>query len=90
MLNPQSTPVSRDAGQVLARFVGLAQLMLDGATPEALRCQIEPSLIALLPTLRALGLFDLMTVRDPALRRLLDDEMQRGRSRRPALRLAKT
>lgn len=56
-------------------FVAAAQLMLDPATPEDVRRDAEPRMLAQLPTLRALGLFDLFELRDPALRSLLADEL---------------
>jgi len=56
-------------------FIAAAQLMLDPATPESRRMQVEPQLVAQLPVLRALGVFDLFVLRDPALRTLVDDEL---------------
>lgn len=56
----------------LEAFVACAHQMLDPATPEAVRRAVEPRLLALLPSLRALGVFEL---RDPALRAWLRDEM---------------
>lgn len=64
-----------DAAEALTRFVVHAQLMLDPFTPEALRREVEPQLLSALPALRALGVFDLFEVRDPALRRLIEDEL---------------
>lgn len=64
-------------------FVVHAQLMLDPATPEPLRRQAEPHLLALLPTLQALGVFELFAIRDPALATLVGDELA-GRSMRAA------
>jgi hypothetical protein len=75
MLISDSPCVPTDAAEALIRFVAHAQLMLDPATPEALRRSIEPQLLALLPTLRALGLFDLMEIRNPAMRALIADEL---------------
>jgi hypothetical protein len=49
--------------------------MLDPATPEALRREAEPRLLAQLPTLRALGVFELFAIRDPALAALVRDEL---------------
>lgn len=66
---------SIDAGDMLVRFVGYAQQMLDPATPEPKRRQLEPGLLALLPALQALGLFELFELRDPALRAWLADEL---------------
>jgi hypothetical protein len=48
--------------------------MLDPTTPEEQVRRLEPRLLAQLPTLRALGVFDLFEVRDPALAALLADE----------------
>jgi len=59
----------------LEAFVAYAHQMLDPATPETVRQVIEPRLLALLPALRALGVFDLFELRNPALRTLLTDEM---------------
>jgi hypothetical protein len=75
---------SETAGGMLAEsdaltdFVVNAQLMLDPATPEAVRLQAEPRLLSLLPTLQALGVFDLFAIRDPALAALVRDELQAG------------
>ncbi|NII11322.1 hypothetical protein [Oleiagrimonas sp. C23AA] len=68
-------PRITDAGDALGRFLAYAALMLDPATPEPKRCQLEPRLLALLPVLRALGVFDLLSVRHPALRALIEDEL---------------
>ena len=59
----------------LTDFVVHAQLMLDPATPEPIRREAEPRLLAQLPTLRALGVFELFAIRDPALRALVVDEL---------------
>jgi hypothetical protein len=56
-------------------FVACAHQMLDPATPETVRRAIEPRLLAQLPVLRALGVFSLFKLRDPALRAWLDDEL---------------
>ena len=61
--------------QPLEAFVACAHQMLDPATPESMRRAIEPRLLALLPAVRALGVFELFEVRDPALRAWLADEM---------------
>jgi hypothetical protein len=39
---------------------------------------MEPRLLAQLPTLRALGVFELFELRDPALRAWLADELAAG------------
>ncbi|GAB3779038.1 hypothetical protein [Dyella agri] len=76
---------SETADRVLAEadaltdFVVNAQLMLDPATPEAVRREAEPRMLALLPTLQALGVFDLFAIRDPALAALVRDELQASR-----------
>jgi hypothetical protein len=59
-------------------FVACAHQMLDPGTPEATRRAMEPRLIALLPALRALGVFELFELRHPALRAWMNDEMQEG------------
>ncbi|MDR6644424.1 MULTISPECIES: hypothetical protein [Rhodanobacteraceae] len=64
----------REAGDALVTFVACAHAMLDPGTPEEQRRRLEPRLLAQLPTLRALGVFDLFAVRDPALAALLADE----------------
>ena len=65
-------PVETDA---LTDFVVNAQLMLDPVTPEAVRREAEPRLLALLPTLQALGVFELFAIRDPALAAMVCDEL---------------
>ncbi|MGP1664495.1 MAG: hypothetical protein ACTS5I_00980 [Rhodanobacter sp.] len=65
-------------GEVLIDFVAHAQLMLEPSTPEATRRQIESRLLAPLPVLQALGLFELFIIRDPALRQLVQDELLPG------------
>lgn len=70
----------------LTEFVAHARPMLDPATPEALRRETEPRLLALLPTMLALGVFELFTIRDPALRELVLDELaERPHARRLAV-----
>ncbi len=63
------------ATSALAVFVACAHQMLDPATPETVRRAMEPRLLAQLPSLRALGVFDLFELRHPALRAWLADEM---------------
>lgn len=69
-------PAEADA---LTDFVANAQLMLDPATPEAVRREAEPRLLARLPALHALGVFELFAIRDGALAALVRDELQAGR-----------
>lgn len=64
----------REAGDALVTFVACAHAMLDPSTPEDQLRRLEPRLLAQLPTLRALGIFDLFEVRNPALAELLADE----------------
>ncbi len=64
----------RQAGDALVTFVACAHAMLDPSTPETQLRRLEPRLLAQLPTLRALGVFELFDVRDPALAALLADE----------------
>ncbi len=52
-------------------------MMLDPDTPEPARRRAEPRLLAWLPTLRAAGVFELFSLRDPALRALVQDELAR-------------
>ena len=59
----------------LETFVACAHQMLDVATPETTRRAVEPRLLAQLPVLRALGMFELFELRDPALRAWLGDEL---------------
>ncbi|HEV2621486.1 MAG TPA: hypothetical protein VGU65_05275 [Frateuria sp.] len=70
-----SVPARAPDTDALTDFVVHAQLMLDPATPEALRREAEPRLLAQLPTLRALGVFELFAVRHPALAALVRDEL---------------
>jgi len=63
------------ASEACVIFIASAQLMLDPATPEAVRREAEPRLLAQLPALRALGVFDLFELRHPALRAWLTDEL---------------
>jgi len=59
-------------------FMACAYQMLDPDTPETARKAMEPRLLALLPVLRALGVFELFELRHPALRAWLEDEMREG------------
>lgn len=70
--SPQPLP----AEQALPRFVECARRMLDPATPEPLRRELEPQLLRLLPVVQALGLFELFEVRDHAMAALLRDELE--------------
>jgi len=70
-----------DAAEALTRFVVSAQLMLDPLTPDAMRGQVEPRLLDTLPTLQALGVFELFAIRDPALHALVQDELAVRRHR---------
>lgn len=59
----------------LETFVACAHQMLDPITPEVVRRAMEPRLLAQLPALRALGVFELFDLRDPALKAWLEDEL---------------
>lgn len=59
----------------LETFIACAHQMLDPATPEHVCLAMEPRLLAQLPVLRALGVFELLEVRDPAMRAWLNDEL---------------
>jgi len=72
------------AAHALSRFVEYAQRMLDPATPESVRRELEPKLLALLPVVQALGLFELFNVRDRAMAALLHDELVARRGLRAA------
>lgn len=61
--------------QALPLFAQYARQMLDADTSEARRRELEPKLLALLPVVNALGLFELFEVRDRALAALLRDEL---------------
>jgi hypothetical protein len=63
------------AEQALPRFVEYARRMLDPATSEPLRRELESHLLSLLPVVQALGLFELFELRDRALGALLRDEL---------------
>jgi hypothetical protein len=65
----------------LETFVACAHEMLDPATPEAARRRAEPRLLAVLPALQALGVFELFTIRDPALAAMVRDELEARRQR---------
>ena len=66
---------TRPLASPLEIFVACAHQMLDPATPAPIRRQMEPRLLAQLPALRALGVFELFELRDPALRAWLADEL---------------
>jgi hypothetical protein len=70
-----SSPPHPAAPATLEAFVACAHQMLDPATPENVRRGLESRLLAQLPVLRALGVFELFQLRDPALRAWLDDEL---------------
>jgi hypothetical protein len=83
-MSPPPVALTAHDTDALTDFVVHAQLMLDPATPEPLRRQAEPRLLAWLPTLQALGVFDLFTIRDPALRALVSDELAARQAARAA------
>ena len=66
----------KPAESALEIFIACAHQMLDPATPEPVRRAVEPQLLAQLPALRALGVFDLMALRDPAMRAWVGDELE--------------
>jgi hypothetical protein len=66
---------SKPATSPLETFVACAHQMLDPATPEPVRRAMEPRLLAQLPALRALGVFELFELRDQAMRTWLADEL---------------
>ena len=74
MIAAPTPDLERVAAPVEA-FLACAHQMLDPGTPEAARQALEPRLLALLPALCALGVFELFELRDPALRAWLGDEL---------------
>jgi hypothetical protein len=90
LLSPTSTP----SASPLETFVACAHQMLDPATPEPVRRAMEPQLLAQLPALRALGVFELFELRSPAMRAWLADELENLaaplRSARPVFLLKQT
>ncbi|HKR76376.1 MAG TPA: hypothetical protein VJR95_06895 [Rhodanobacter sp.] len=65
----------------LETFVACTHEMLDPATPESARRRAEPRLLAVLPALQALGVFELFAIRDPALAAMVRDELEARRQR---------
>jgi hypothetical protein len=53
-------------------FLINARVLTDSSANPAAREQAEADLASLLPALRALGLFDVLEIRDPALRAWVD------------------
>ncbi|MFC5527791.1 hypothetical protein ACFPPA_18750 [Rhodanobacter ginsengisoli] len=76
-MSPIELPLARStqADSPLHTFIACAHQMLDASTPETVRRAMEPKLLAQLPVLRALGVFELFELRDPALRAWLADEL---------------
>ncbi|MHB1056987.1 MAG: hypothetical protein ACYC0F_03765 [Rhodanobacter sp.] len=74
-MSPLPIPAALPRTDALTDFVAQARLMLDPATPESLRRETEPHLLAQLPTMHALGVFELFAIRDPALHALVQDEL---------------
>lgn len=75
MFSYRIAPRAALSASPLETFVACAHQMLDPLTPEPMRRAVEPRLLAQLPTLKALGVFDLFDIRDPAMRAWLDDEL---------------
>ena len=73
-------PAALPSTDPLTAFVATARLMLDPATPESVRRETEPRLLAQLPMLHALGVFELFAIRDPALHALVSDELAAQKS----------
>jgi hypothetical protein len=53
-------------------FLANARVLSDAAAPAEARAQAEQDIVADLPALRALGLFEVLEVRDAGLRRLVE------------------
>lgn len=75
-IEPHASRQATLDGEACAAFIAAARLMLHPETPESVRRVTEPTLLAQLPVLQALGLFELFALRDPALRAWLADELQ--------------
>ena len=54
-------------------FLVNARILIDSQTPEDQRTTATQDILQALPVLRALGLFELMQVRDPVLRALCEN-----------------
>lgn len=72
---PRDDLADRRHAAALHAFVTLARALL-AADDERERCVLEDRLLALLPTVRASGLFEIAAVRDPALRAMLDERLR--------------
>lgn len=55
-------------------FLINARVLLDAQSPEPLRTLAREDILQALPALRALGVFEVLEVRDPALRALCAEE----------------
>lgn len=60
-------------------FLATARQWLNPATPDHQRQRAQQDLRELLPALDALGLFEILEVRDPALRQWLDEHREAPR-----------
>jgi hypothetical protein len=56
----------------VAAFLVNARVQQDPTAPAEARAQAEHDILADLPALRAIGLFDVLEIRDAGLRRLVD------------------
>lgn len=81
-MSSSTLSVAAPLASPLETFVACAHEMLDPATPEAARRRAEPRLLAALPALQAIGVFELFAIRDPALAALVRDELEVCRPRR--------
>lgn len=72
--SPTSDHLQADV-TALATFVACARKMLDPDTSEDHRRQAEARLLSQLPAVQALRVFEIFSVRDPALAALLRDEL---------------
>ena len=68
-------PRAQRDDDALSVFVACAHAMLDPQTPEPRRRALESRLLTQLPTLRALGVFELFGIRNPALRAMVSDDL---------------
>ncbi len=56
-------------------FLANARVLIEAGTDAPAQAQAERDIVEDLPALRALGLFDVLEIRDPALRHLVETRM---------------
>ena len=60
----------------VAAFLANARVWIDASASEAARTQVEADMVDALPALRAVGLFDVLEIRDSALRSWVNLNLQ--------------